>query len=601
MTMRRFLPVFVMAAAASSLAHANLLDTWQEVQGSLLAGDASAMERAVAKLDEQGAELDVRRMTDFAGALVVWAEANPGVDGETALRSARRLDPEYPPIYFLEARWDWERGAWASAASHYVRGWISLLKYEPSRRVIGVWLTLWVVFSLVFVLLAMMVTVIFRHIRALVFDFRQLGGRLFRPANAWVFAVVVLLLPLFAGLGPLWLVVYLFAMCWIYLSRRLRIWAVAACVVLALVAPTLAWVQADMLQYSPLTTRVGRVLDERQVDFSILREFSNFEAELDGLSSYHMILGELLRMQGEPVLAKVQFQKAVLLDPDAVRPLIFVGNLEMEEGNTKRAIQLFNQALENEENAFAYTNLSLAFDLNRQFQEGDAARAKARGIVGRRAAGIGLRGLDPRIRYPQLGSEDVERLYAEMTPDQKLTAGRPRFSLPPLRQLASPLSLVFAISGFVGLAVLLYRARAFPPARECTKCGKLYRLESGFGESSVYCSQCVSVFQKRDVVSIEQQTAKLGQIKIWERWTAFVRRVGGFAVPGSSDLLDGRVRRGMVVSFLAIFFLTGALIWVPMFVPRIEGLAASRNLGIGLLALYGLLVLRSGMSAWSRR
>ncbi len=126
-------------------------------------------------------------------------------------------------------------------------------------------------------------------------------------------------------------------------------------------------------------------------------------------------------------------------------------------------------------------------------------------------------------------------------------------------------------------------------------------LESGFSESTVYCSQCVSVFQKRDVVSIEQQTAKLGQIKTWERWTTLLRRVGGFVVPGSSDLLDGRILRGMTVGFLASFFLTGALIWVPMFLPRIEGLAASQSLATVLLALYGLLALRSGMSAWNRR
>jgi hypothetical protein len=360
-------------------------------------------------------------------------------------------------------------------------------------------------------------------------------------------------------------------------------------------------VQADELQQPQLTTRVGAILDERQADFSILREFSALEEDLENNAAYHLILGELFRMHGEPVLAKVEFQKAVLLDSDWARPLIFAGNLEMEEGKTKRAIQLFNQALEKEENAFAYNNLSLAFDLNRQFQEGDAARAKAREIGGREAAAKGLRGLDPRIRYPQLGTEDVEQLYAEMTPDQRLTAGRPRFSLAPIKQLASPISLVFAVGGFVGLVILWYRLRAFPPARECTKCGKLYRLESGFGESTVHCSQCVSVFQKRDVVSIEQQTAKLKEIKTWERWTTLVRRVCGFLVPGSSDMLDGRILRGTTVGLLAAFFLTGALIWVPVFLPRIEPLAVSRSLEIVLLALYGLLLLRAGISAWNRR
>ena len=599
--MRRFLLVLIMATMTSTLTYANLLDTWQEIQESLVAGDTAAMERAVRLLEEQAGELEVWRMTAFAGALVAWAEANPGADAETAVRSAKRLDPQYPPIYFLEARWDRERRSSASAVRNYLRGWIALLRYEPSRRAVDIWLTLWLTLSLTLALLVMMVVVILRHIRALVFDLRQLGGRLFRPANAWVFAVVVLLLPLFAGLGPLWLVVYLFAMSWVYLSQALRIWAFATCVVLALVAPTLAWVQTDALKYPPLTTRVGTILDERQADFSILREFSNLETELEDLASYHMIMGELFRMHGEPVLAKVQFQKAILLDPDRARPLIFVANRYMEEGNTKRAIQLFNQALEKEENAFAYNNLSLAFDLNRQFQEGDTARAKARRIAGRGSGQIGLRGLDPRIRYPRLSSKDMERLSAEMSPDQKLTAGRPRFSLIPIKQLVSPLSLVFAVGGCVGLVILLYRLRAFPAARECTKCGKLYRLESGFGESAVNCSQCVSVFQKKGVVSIEQQTVKLKQIESWEWWSSVVRRVGGFLIPGSSDLLHGRVVRGMTVGFLTSFFLTGALIWVPMFLPRIEGLAASRSLEITLLALCGLLALRSGTSAWNQR
>ena len=599
--MRRYFPVLIMVAAASTLAHANLLDTWQEIQGSLAAGDIVSMEQDVKTLEEQAAELEIRRMTAFAGALITWAEANPGAGGQAAVRSAKRLDSQYPPIYFLEARWNRERGSWTSAVRSYLKGWMTLLNYEPSRPAIGVWLTLWTVLSLALTLLALMVVVILRHIRAVVFDLRQLGGRLFRPANAWVLAVVVLLLPLFAGLGPIWLIVYLFALSWAYLSRRMKIWAFAACMMLALVAPTLAWVQANELWQPRLTTRVSAILDERQADFSILREFAALEGELENNAAYHLILGELLRMHGEPVLAKVEFQKAILLDRDWSQPLIFVANLEMEEGKTKRAIQHFNQALEKEENAFAYNNLSLAFDLSRQFQEGDAARAKAREIGGRGVAGKGLRGLDPRIRYPRLGKEDVELLFAEMTPDQGLTAGRPRFSLTPMKQLASPISLVFAVGGFVGLVILLYRLRAFPPARECTKCGKVYQLESGFGESTVYCSQCVSVFQKRDVVSIEQQTAKLKEIKTWEPWTTLLRRVFGLLVPGSSDMLDGRVLRGMTVGFLAAFFLTGALIWVPMFLPRIEPLAVSRSLEIVLLALYGLLLLRSGMSAWNRR
>jgi hypothetical protein len=170
-----------------------------------------------------------------------------------------------------------------------------------------------------------------------------------------------------------------------------------------------------------------------------------------------------------------------------------------------------------------------------------------------------------------------------------------------MRQLGSRISLVFLVGAFLGLAALLVRLRIYPPAKECSKCGKVYRLESGFGESTVHCSQCVSVFMKREVVSIEQQTAKMDQIRRWEGWSSLVRRLVGFLVPGSHSMLDGNVIRGLLTGFLAWFFLVGALVVVPLFVPRIEPLAEIHSVQTGFLVVFGLIVLRSGVSAWSRR
>ena len=382
----------------------------------------------------------------------------------------------------------------------------------------------------------------------------------------------------------------------------LRIWAFLACLALALAGPTLAWIQNDVLQSEPLMDRVATMLDERQSDFATLREFSELAPELEEDWLYHLILGELLRMHGEPGAARVEYQKATLLDPENSRPLVFVANLALEEGNTKRSIQLYNQALELDgRNAFAYHNLSLAFDLSRRFQEGDEARASAREIAGREVAEDGLRGLDPRVRYPRLGGDDVADLVEGLSADLTPLAGRSSLSLDPVKQLGSRISIVFLVGAFLGLAALLVRLRMYPPSKECSKCGKVYRLESGFGESTVHCSQCVSVFMKREVVSIEQQTAKMDQIRRWEAWSSLVRRLAGFLVPGSQSLLDGRVIRGFLTGFLAWFFLIGALVLVPLFVPRIEPLAEFHSIQTAFLVLFGLIVLRSGISAWGRR
>jgi tetratricopeptide (TPR) repeat protein len=599
---RRFFPLFFLVVVVAVSVQASLVDHWQQVQEGLVEEGPASIEEPMQALNEEAAELEVRRMTSFAAAMVAWAMENQDAHGEAIVRTAQQMDPELPSTYFLQSRWSWQRGAFPRAAGQYLSGWRALFEFEPTRRATSAWLVLWLVTSVGLTFIAMIVVVTVRHLRELAFDARELGERLFRPANALVFAVLVLLLPLFAGLGPIWLAMYLFSVSWIYLSVTLRVWAIVACLVLAFVIPALEWMRADLLKRPPVSSRVETMLEERQVDFATLHEFSELRKDLEEVATYHLILGELLRMHGEPGLAKVQYQKAMLADPDQAEPLIFLGNLAMEEGNTKRAIQYYNSALEaDSQNAFAYHNLTLAFDLSRRFQEGDAARARAREIAGRGEAARGLRGRDPRIRYPRLGKEEVADLVGNSGPESPVASGPNRSSVKLLKQLLSPASVVFIAGGLVGLAVLFVRMRYYIPARECTKCGKVYRLEKGFGESSVYCSQCVSVFLKRDVVSIEQQSSKLSQIQRWENRVGIVRRVAGVLIPGSHRLVGERVWLGMLAGFAAWFFLTGALVWLPLFLPQIEPLASYKPAQVGLLVLFGLIVLRSAMVAWNRR
>ena len=600
--LRRFIPALIVIVGVSAAVEANLLDTWNEVQANLADGDVAGAGMAITALQEEAVELEIRRLPAFAAALTTWAEAHPGADGDAMLRVAKQLDPDYPTCYFLAARWSLDNGATASAIKESIVGSIALMKFEPTRREVVAGFLMWVVIAIAVTLVSMIIVVIVRYLRGVIFDARDFGRKVFRTANAWVFAFVLLLLPVFAALGPVWLATYFFVLSWPYLSQILRIWAFIACLALALVVPAFAWIQYDVLQSEPLMDRVGTILDERQADFATLREFSELDVEFEDISGYHLILGELLRMHGEPGLARVEYQKATLLAPESSQPLVFVANLALEEGNTKRSIQLYNQALDLDgQNAFAYHNLSLAFDLSRRFQEGDAARARAREIAGRGVAEDGLRGLDPRVRYPRLGSDDVADLVEGLNPDQMALVGRYPLSLDPLKHLSSRISVVFLVGAFLGLAALLARLRMYPPSKECSKCGKVYRLETGFGESTVHCSQCVSVFMKREVVSIEQQTAKMNQIRRWEGWTSLLRRLAGFLVPGSQSMLDGRVIRGFLTGFLAWFFLIGALVLVPLFVPRIEPLAEYHVVQTVFLVLFGLIVLRSGISSWSRR
>jgi hypothetical protein len=154
----------------------------------------------------------------------------------------------------------------------------------------------------------------------------------------------------------------------------------------------------------------------------------------------------------------------------------------------------------------------------------------------------------------------------------------------------------------VGVAALELRRRFFGTASICHRCGKIFcaRCKTS-SESASYCSQCISVFLKRDVVSIEQQSAKLQQIRRWEVFSAVTRRLTSALLPGSGPLFVGAMWQGFGLSFLAWLLLTGALVWLPLFVRSAQPYAVVVPIQLLLMAGFIMLWLSSVVTAWHRR
>ena len=542
-------------------------------------------------------------MTPYASALVMWAQQHPDDVGRVALDLAGRLDPQLPGTAFLRARWQWREGSRLRSALSYLRGWSRIARAPETRRqLVGSWGG-WLVLTVAWVLALCGGLLTVSHVRKLVHDARELGRVVFKRANAVVFAVVVLLIPLFAGLGPLWLASYLFVLTWAYMRLSHRVAAVAICVLLALVVPTLEVWQSAALRAPRLVHRVSVALERRQLDFSTLREFADLEAELENISSYHLVLGELLRLHGEPDGAQRQFQKASLADGGTSTALVFLGNLSLEEGDYARALEHFSAAVqENPNSAIAYYNLSTAYDLNRRFQDGDEARRQARALAGRRPRELGISGTDERVRYPRLGAEDVAGMVAAIPETTRIKAGLGPIGLRWERLATNPFTVLFVTVAVFGVVLLPLRSRWMWVASTCSRCGRVFcpRCKTAT-ESSIYCSQCISVFLKRDVVSIEQQSAKLEQVRRWEAASATARRLSAVLVPGAGSILAGKLWRGVAIALAAWLMLTGALAWAPRFLPSIEPLAAVLPVQVMLLAFFAVVWVRSVAAAWSRR
>jgi hypothetical protein len=161
--------------------------------------------------------------------------------------------------------------------------------------------------------------------------------------------------------------------------------------------------------------------------------------------------------------------------------------------------------------------------------------------------------------------------------------------------------MVFWVCGLVGLGALAIRTRWYPPAKECTKCGKIYRLEDEPGESHVYCRQCVSVFLQRDLVPIDQQTAKLAQVRRWDRGTTLIRRLVSAIAPGGVQLVHERVILGTILGLAGWISIVGLTIWVPRFLSVIEPTIPV----VPVLVLLGVVLilawLQSVIASWQRR
>jgi len=582
-------------------AAANIDEAWLEVQEVLSAPDGRSLQEPMEDLVNAAEEIDIRRLTPFAAALVAWSESHPEA-GDLALETAVKIDPKLPASYFVLTARAWQAGSYFSSVKLYLRGWLALLRNEVSRRNIVMSLGIWLILGVAAASLVTLLVMTMRTVRRSGRDAMAAGALIFERTNAIVFGLVLLMLPLFAGLGPAWLVVYLFAIGWIYLDGSQRVVAAAVCVVLAVVPVLVEGWQRALLRMPPVTERVSVMLDDRQLNPSTLREFLGLKEHFSGEPTYHMVLGELLRMHSAVESSKVEFQIAAAETLGDPRPFVFLGNMALEDGNVQLAIQQYDAAIDTRaRTALAYHNLSSAYDLNRRFEQGDAARARARELAGGRSAALGYRGRDPRIRYPKVTSDDVDELVSHLSSEERLLVGFGGVDWRSIRQLLDPFSMVFWVGGIAGIVAYFVRSKWFPAGRECSKCGKVYRLEDEPGESQMYCRQCVSVFLQRDLVPIDQQTAKLAQVRRWDVWTTAIRRLISMVAPGSYLVVGERVALGVVIGLFSWCSLVGATIWVPRFLEVIEPTMPTVPVTVVFVVVFIAFWLLSVASSWQRR
>ncbi len=576
----------------------SLVDSWAGVQQALVSSEATKLEAELQRLLTETRELGIRRATPYAAALSAAVSDRPDDVASVVIQACKRLDPVLPAPRFQAGRLAWRRGDRIEAVGELATGTVNLFRHEPTRRGIISSTVPWVISTCALVIVAIILIQTGRFIRLTGSDAYYLGSLLFGQVNAVIFACVALTLPLFAGLGPVWALVYLFSLTWVYMSRSQRATAVVSLAFFGMLTPALEVWKNICLDQVPLETRVERMLVQRSIDFATLREFTELEGSLDQSAHFHVVAGELLRTHGGRELARVHFEKALRAAPDAEIPRLYLGVLALEDRDPFRAQELLQEAVEtNPGSVLGHYNLAIALDLTRRFDEGDVSRRRAQELAGRNFAAIGLRGREDRMLFPKLSGQILDRVVEDAPENAKaalIGGGAGAVSLP---RLFSPFTLVSIFGLVFGGVAFWVRHRWFGPARECVKCGKVFRPD----DNTVYCGQCVSVFLKRNAVSIEQQTAKIAQVRRWNNVAVFSRRIAGVLVPGGAFAAEGRSLWALLVAFAVWLPLVGAMMWVPFYLAQVEPTAPNLalQLALAMIGVVGWVVM--AVSAWNRR
>lgn len=552
--------------ATKSLVPAEIEQAWFRLTGTLDPLDPSALHDRTDELLQVAARLELTRLSPYAQALVLRTRTLPPQAQETVLREALRLDPRSTEALFALASLQLRRfqvnGVWTTARA--LGAYANDGRLVNFRRGSGAILAV-VVFGALGSLWGLFTTA--RALPRLWHDLMELASAWRLGANAWVFASFLLGLPLFLALDPIWLLFWLFALTWAYFSTPAK---VLGGVLLAFFALASVWLELAFRQLThppdPIT-RAAWALAEQRYDPLVLVELDTVEELFADDPVFYRLRGDVERQFGLFEASLLSYQEGLRLRSGDPALLAAAGTVHYLQGNYGAAVQLLSEARDRGfDPVIVNFNLSLAFAHLYNFRDSDQAIAAARKASETRLRQL-TRGRDSQVIIQNVSLEEAQGILDRRDPVLLLNHGLLPPPLARKQRLFAPLTLAPVLGLLLAFAHYFLRARATGFALACTKCGRTFCARCKLSrESQSYCTQCINIFLKRDMVAPELQIAKHRQLQRRRLLHRTLRRVADVFVPGLGHALYGRALLGTVLMVPAAFLSVAAAFWLPAFV-----------------------------------
>ncbi|HKO54286.1 MAG TPA: tetratricopeptide repeat protein, partial [Thermoanaerobaculia bacterium] len=529
------------------------------------AGDIDGAIKKTNELTETGKSYGLKTYPLYASSaagLARAAEKGGNKDAaEWARKAAAQLDPKSPQVTFSEADRAAEQRNWGRAVPTALTGIGYVLGNYRTSLLARSDLLVSIALAIALTAALFAIALFMRYGRAMGHDFRELLGERLHGGSVSVLGFALLFLPLFLWLGPMWLVLYWFAIFFGYAAHAERVFIIVLSVLLAILPIAVDFAASRMAGVESPVVISAIAGDEQSYHPEALRRMQELATVVPDNATIQILLGNLQQFEGNEQQAAVHYRHAVQLN-DAAGAHVNLGNLHFADNDFTAAITEYQKAQARDPRlAIAFYNNSVAsgetYKFDDQGQKLEQAKKLDPDII-RRVAQIPP-GQKVMTYHPSI--REAWAVAASMT---KVSAARALFGnysyFDPMASVLNPVTLGALLT--VLIAVLLWlRRRKTGFAGQCIKCGRTFchRCKSA-RESATYCTQCIHIYLKRDGVSLATKRAKLDEVH--DHHTGVSRRNKAFAtfLPGSAQVLEGRTLAGVIGMFLFLLFLSLALL-----------------------------------------
>lgn len=529
---------------------------WFDLLNALQENDAAAVPTALGAMTKAARAVGITRLSDFsrmalhearsAESAGRMATAGLAYDAAVALDDSS-FDAAASQVGFL-----FRNGRISKGLTRTPGALGRIFASAESRLTFGSWLSILSTLAVAAAALACLLGLFLKHFRRILHDLQEVASRPFGHRAAKPIALVLVALPLFLTLGPLWLLLYWSALAFAYSTRRERV-----VLVLSLLSLGVLPILVDQLARENLIRRAP--LYRAAVDLVERREDSSVEDALLAAATANpddgdawLLLGMYAERADDRSRAVNAYGKAIQANPKENRAFVNRGNVRFAEGDFVEAIGDYEEAARIAPNAAeSFYNLSVARAEIYDFKGQEAARVRALQVSSRDVDGWSSNPPLERVvpaPYPVAGARSLVRTHMAETANLR----EELVSLVTSPWFLAPWGALLFAWGFGAL-----RSRR-GLASECARCGRPFcRRCKRYGGPAIYCGRCVRLQGRKESVSEEAREEDLQETARRRRRRRGVSLAVTLVAPGVHRFLAGKPF--VAAATLLLFFLALAI------------------------------------------